>query len=305
VKFELDSATGMIQWLNSLKISGYSSCPIDEYMNDLDAYMLSINSDSVSAFSTFLDKMKNEPSSASLTEAQRLEKLADFHEQQYREYSRVAADAAAKAESLGDPARAAIWSKTADMITHWADERANLADDAWMQRTYELGKGNIGKYLGPAGDVVSAYEVVAAARANDWDTVGAKSTGVLYGLGGVALGAAIASGPLGWGAVGVGALGAGFGFVATKIGDWVGATVIPWIRDGVSDLFSGAHTWIFRRDPLTLDLDGDGLETVGIDTGRIVYFDHYSGPIRQDRNRSNLSWSVRLSRNCMALPHSC
>jgi hypothetical protein len=31
----------------------------------------------------------------------------------------------------------------------------------------------------------------------------------------------------------------------------------------------------------------------------------YSGPIRQDRNQSNLSWSVRLSRNCMALPHSC
>ena len=33
--------------------------------------------------------------------------------------------------------------------------------------------------------------------------------------------------------------------------------------------------------------------------------DSYSGPIRQDRNQSNLSWSVRLSRNCMALPHSC
>jgi len=31
----------------------------------------------------------------------------------------------------------------------------------------------------------------------------------------------------------------------------------------------------------------------------------YGGPIRQDRIQSSLSWSVRPSRNCMALPHSC
>jgi type III restriction enzyme len=31
----------------------------------------------------------------------------------------------------------------------------------------------------------------------------------------------------------------------------------------------------------------------------------YSGPIRQDRNQSSLSWSVRPSRSCMTLPHSC
>ena len=31
----------------------------------------------------------------------------------------------------------------------------------------------------------------------------------------------------------------------------------------------------------------------------------YSGPIRQDRNQSSLSWSVRPSRSCLALPHCC
>ena len=31
----------------------------------------------------------------------------------------------------------------------------------------------------------------------------------------------------------------------------------------------------------------------------------YSGPLRQDRNLSSLSWSVRPSHNCLALPHSC
>ena len=35
-----------------------------------------------------------------------------------------------------------------------------------------------------------------------------------------------------------------------------------------------------RRDPLTLDLDGDGLETVGIDAGRLVYFDHDSDSVK-------------------------
>ena len=39
--------------------------------------------------------------------------------------------------------------------------------------------------------------------------------------------------------------------------------------------FSAAQaTTIQRRDPLTLDLDGDGLETVGIDSANPILFDH-------------------------------
>jgi hypothetical protein len=44
--------------------------------------------------------------------------------------------------------------------------------------------------------------------------------------------------------------------------------------------YNAATTWAPRRDPLTLDLDGDGLETVGIDTGRIVYFDHNNDGVK-------------------------
>ena len=47
-------------------------------------------------------------------------------------------------------------------------------------------------------------------------------------------------------------------------------------------------------------VEGNGFYPVSTDGCK-----KYSGPIRQDRNQSNLSWSVRLSRNCMALPHSC
>ncbi len=38
--------------------------------------------------------------------------------------------------------------------------------------------------------------------------------------------------------------------------------------------FNNAQTFVPRRDPLTLDLDGDGLETVGIDPARPLLFDH-------------------------------
>ncbi|UJO03548.1 hypothetical protein [Xanthomonas arboricola] len=44
------------------------------------------------------------------------------------------------------------------------------------------------------------------------------------------------------------------------------------IGDMVDDLFDRARKWIPRRDPLTLDLDGDGIETVAA-SGKVL-FDH-------------------------------
>jgi len=44
------------------------------------------------------------------------------------------------------------------------------------------------------------------------------------------------------------------------------------IPDSISDFFNNALRWQPRRDPLTLDLDNDGLETVGTKDG--VLFDH-------------------------------
>ena len=41
---------------------------------------------------------------------------------------------------------------------------------------------------------------------------------------------------------------------------------------GYSNFFGSAKTWTWPRDPILLDLDGDGLETVGLASN--VYFDH-------------------------------
>jgi hypothetical protein len=66
------------------------------------------------------------------------------------------------------------------------------------------------------------------------------------------------------------------------------AQVNPWVRgaftiasaglfiynnwDKISDFYNRAKTWTWPRDPILLDLDGNGLETVGLAAN--IYFDH-------------------------------
>jgi hypothetical protein len=50
---------------------------------------------------------------------------------------------------------------------------------------------------------------------------------------------------------------------------------LPEVDPSVSTSYSGAQLYVPpRRDPLIFDLDGDGLETVGIDAGNPILFDH-------------------------------
>jgi len=49
---------------------------------------------------------------------------------------------------------------------------------------------------------------------------------------------------------------------------------------GASTLFTDAQKFRFRSDPLTLDLDGDGLETTGIDPNAPILFDHNADGIK-------------------------
>ena len=65
--------------------------------------------------------------------------------------------------------------------------------------------------------------------------------------------------------------------IANDFGDYLteeGPNLVNDIKATISDLFNNAQSAILRRDPLTLDLDGDGLETVGIDTTNPILFDH-------------------------------
>ena len=60
-------------------------------------------------------------------------------------------------------------------------------------------------------------------------------------------------------------------------GGWnpYGQAIWTIIDSIVNTLFNAAHGWFQPRyDPLTLDLDGDGLETVGINAANPILFDH-------------------------------
>ena len=50
------------------------------------------------------------------------------------------------------------------------------------------------------------------------------------------------------------------------------------IGESITDLFHRARNWVAPRDPLALDLDGDGIETSGINAG--VLFDHDADEIK-------------------------
>ncbi|RAR70166.1 hypothetical protein AX018_11202, partial [Paracidovorax anthurii] len=46
------------------------------------------------------------------------------------------------------------------------------------------------------------------------------------------------------------------------------------ISDSTNTQYGAARNWVAPRDPLVLDLDGDGIEAVGIDPSRPILFDH-------------------------------
>ena len=52
------------------------------------------------------------------------------------------------------------------------------------------------------------------------------------------------------------------------------------IAESLSELFRQGKLYVPRRDPLVLDLDGDGIETVGMNAAAPIFFDHDADGIR-------------------------
>lgn len=70
--------------------------------------------------------------------------------------------------------------------------------------------------------------------------------------------------------IGDGVLGLGKALLDLVIPDANGGE----INDPVNGAFNNAFGWFQKKDPLTLDLDGDGLETIGINPAAPILFDH-------------------------------
>ena len=91
----------------------------------------------------------------------------------------------------------------------------------------------------------------------------------------------------------------GTSLIAAYLGSEGGKKVGEGISSGVNSLFLNAQHWVPRRDPLAIDLDGDGIETVGISsTGNPILFDHDADGVKTGTGwlKGDDAWLV-LDRN--------
>ncbi|MCL2717079.1 MAG: hypothetical protein FWD68_21680, partial [Alphaproteobacteria bacterium] len=150
---------------------------------------------------------------------------------------------------------------------------------------------SVGRAAGIGGALVDAvnltHAVQDAIESGNWDKVGAVSAsiGAAAAFGATAA-EGVAAGAVILGIVGAPAIITVFvvAGLAAILGDALGVTIfkgLKGIADSVNNSYLGARGWTPPRDPLVLvlDLDGDGIETVGIG-GNPVLFDHSGNGVK-------------------------
>ncbi|MGJ0486227.1 MAG: calcium-binding protein [Methylomicrobium sp.] len=168
--------------------------------------------------------------------------------------------------------------QTNELIKSYQQERIGILEAAGDL----AGAAEAGKALSRAnaagivmGLLLIGSEAMAAGLAGDSERA---HDIISEGLTELAKGAAVFGG-IELAAIGIGAaiglpIGAFVGSLLLVYGSYQAFQLVPSLVQSLNDLFISARNWIQRRDPLTLDLDGDGLETVGIDPNAPILFDH-------------------------------
>ena len=256
-------------------------------INEFSAVVQSVNTTMSTAFSDFVHSMEHigeHVRSGAMSEAQAMRNTAEFLASQYQAMEAAAQSAAQKAISAGNSSAAEFWQQRAQSLAITAAERSVLGDAAWIRGGAALDVvdslkglgGALAHAAGVAGFLIEAGQMLEAAARGDWDRVGEVSTGMLgaasFGYVGLAIAAAMIAPVTAAGVVTVGILGG----VAAVIGHSLG--VKAW--NGVNTSYLSARSFIQRSDPLTLDLDADGLETVGINTTTPILFDHNADGVK-------------------------
>jgi hypothetical protein len=227
------------------------------------------------------------------TAQQKFDRLATELGQQTELAARNANTWQQAARDAGNTGIADIMQKYADKFSNQASDLLNQSVDAKVRldtvtqnakvaidQASDLFKGDLGKAVGPAFDAYQMADgVVEWYQTGSSDKFGGAAMGVLLSAG-VGLFAAGLVGAVGVVGMPV-AIAAGIGAL---IGASAGDGVYKAFRDAVSPLintlFQSAQNWQPPRDPLVLDLDGDGIETVGISGASPVLFDHDADGIR-------------------------
>ena len=229
---------------------------------------------------------------------------ATFAQYEAQQAIKAAAAAAAKAASYADIPdsvlyKDAVASRIAyeNIAKNYINESAQVIKNAGADAALVSKLLKAAAVLGPA---INIAQLGAAAATGDAYVVAQKAVGVLAGMafGALVVGAAtLAGAPL----LLTGAVAIVVGFAAGKGWEWMwdhGAaefyginkgdkfnfdTIIGAIDIVVSNLFGIARAWFQRKDPLTLDLDGDGIKNatgwIKPDDGFLVFDRNGNGTI--------------------------
>jgi hypothetical protein len=210
---------------------------------------------------------------ASLSAAERLERISVGFTTYFDTLAQRAAEYAQFAEQQGNLADKQYWNDQWAKYSQSANEISQHGALNWINSESFKTLSDFAKSLGIAGDLagllVATVESVLDGTVDPLgEEVTSVFTGALFAAGAIILLPATASF---WAIV----AGVGFGGL---VGSWAGETL--WALYGakvfsvVSSFFTSAQRFVFRRDPLILDLDGDGIETVGVDPNNPILFDH-------------------------------
>jgi hypothetical protein len=246
-------------------------------LNEISGTIQSINTTMSTAFSDFVHSMQHvgeKVRSGAMSDAQAWRNTADWFSQQYETAKNAALSAAQKATQSGDTSTAEFWQKRAQSYSNIMAERITMTDAAWLRGNAALNVvdslrslgGTLAHSVGVAGFAFEAAQMLDAAIRGDWDRVGEVSVGMIgaasFGYAGLAVAAAFIAPTAAGGVVIAGVVGGLFAIVGHILG------VKAWTNN-----FFEAATRALAADPLTVDLDGDGIETVGINSSTPVMFD--------------------------------
>jgi Ca2+-binding RTX toxin-like protein len=191
------------------------------------------------------------------------------------ESERLALKTAENARNSSDFKKADYFQRMADRFSSYGDQYGKISSAEYSAITYSRAFSALGKFAGVAGAALDFYTIQDKYKNGDYDGATTAFAGVLFGA--IAFGLmASMSAPL-WAVVGASIIAS---YLVEKA--FPGWDSIFSLADSVHDFFARAFSWRRPpfRDPLTLDLDGDGLETIGIDSGRLIYFDHNNDGVK-------------------------
>ncbi len=223
---------------------------------DMGEFAKEAASDTATFMSGVFDKVRE----GALSESEKAELLADKYAQQFRRYSDTANKYAERARLAGESRKAELFQRISQEFSKAASDRASMSAEAYLAKVASDATAKsaaLATKMGPVADFAQmGAGLLDGLSTGDYAALGRVSTSILYSTVFAAFAAALL--PVGLlPAIAVGTIAVFSG----ELGEWV------W-----NSLYSAAKDWIRPRDPLVLDLDGDGIEAVGLDAE--IRFDH-------------------------------